>query len=225
MENPESQTPQEKKALDDSLKLAIREEVENEVQKRIKRQEWFYWSFLGLFVVFAGAFAYALWHVQLSELPKVVQQQLAEDEVIKAKDRIMEIKSSAETINQNLNDTSATVSNILTSISANQQTFTNRLNEIKQQDNVVLTGDLWKFFIVETMTNWTEERKIILNYDPVPQTVRIFLPGNSRDIRLDRSAYVEDNAIIFTNENTWQQISNQFRSRRLQVEYLRKSLH
>jgi glycyl-tRNA synthetase (class II) len=67
MENSENPNPQEKKSLDDSLKLAIREEIEKEVEKRIQKQEGFYWKFLALFGGFVAVFAYALWHVQLNE--------------------------------------------------------------------------------------------------------------------------------------------------------------
>ena len=173
MKNSESPTPPEKKALDDSLKLAIREEIEKEVEKRIQRQEGFYWKFLGLFGGFVAVFAYALWHVQVSELPGVVQKELATQAVTQAKDRIMEIKASAEAVNQNLNDASIAVRNALAFVNENQRVFTNRLNEIKQQDNVVLVDDLSKLFVIQTVTNLVDGNKIVLDYEPIPHTVRV----------------------------------------------------
>ena len=205
MGNSASPTPK-KKFLDDSQKLAIHEEIEKEVEKRIQRQEGFYWKFLALFGASAAAFAYALWHVQLSELPGVVQKELATQAVTQAKDRIIEIKSSAEAVNQNLNATAATVSNILVSVDANQQTFTNRLNEIKQRDNVATIDDLYKLFVQQTqiVTNLSL-RKIPLDYEPIPQTVSVailYLNGNrSQPIVLPYQdfGYLAGNIVTLTN--------------------------
>ena len=224
MENSENPTPPEKKALDDSLKLLIREEIENEVEKRIQKQEGFYWKFLTLFGGFVAVFAYALWHVQLSELPGVVQKELATEAVMQAKDKIMEIKSSAEAVNQNLNDTSAAVSNILVSVSANQQAFTNRLNEIKQQDNVVLSDDISKLFVIQTITNVNEldnnGLKISLDYEPIPQTVRIFYNETPQRFGLS-PGYFDGKTIVFTNKGL-RFTGGSIKS--LQIEYIRKSL-
>jgi len=173
MEKSEGSTPNA------STKLAIHEEVERQCEKRIKLQEWFYGRLIVLFIVLVGAFGVVLWKVQLSEVRKTVLNQLAEQEVIKAKDRIIAIKSEAEDANRNLNSVSISASNSLASISTQQQEFTNRLNQIKQQDNVVLVGDIQKLFIVETVTNLVDGNKIILKYEPIPQTVRIKVPTRS----------------------------------------------
>jgi hypothetical protein len=226
MENSENSTPPEKKALDDSLKLLIREEIENEVEKRIQKQEGFYWKFLALFGGFVAVFAYALWHVQLSELPGVVQKELATEAVIQAKDRIMEIKSSAEAVNQNLNDSAATVSNILESVSANQQAFTNRLNEIKQQDNVVLDGDLSKLFVVQTITNLVDGNKIVLDYEPIPETVRLTFLHAQLYYDLKFFGDVDGNKIVFNAEGMRNFSTLPTNAAyRLKILYVRKSLH
>jgi hypothetical protein len=226
MENSENPNPQEKKSLDDSLKLAIREEIEKEVEKRIQKQEGFYWKFLALFGGFVAVFAYALWHVQLNELPGVVQKELATQEVTKAKDRIMEIKSSVETANQNVNAASTMVSNILNSVTDNQQAFTNRLNEIKQQDNVVLSDDISKLFVVQTVTNLNEidaSRKISLDYEPIPQTFNIFMNEGRLQIGNWRIlGYIDKNTFIITNNTAHMTSAGGVKF--LQIEYVRKSL-
>jgi hypothetical protein len=222
MENSENPTPPEEKALDDSLKLAIREEIEREVEKRIQRQEGFYWKFLALFGGFVAVFAYALWHVQVSELPGVVQKELATQAVTQAKDRIMEIKASAEAVNQNLNVVSATVSNVLASVNVNQQTFTNRLNEIKQQDNVVLMGDLSKLFVIQTVTNLTDWNKIILDYEPIPHTLTFTFNKAQHPIDLNFYGHIEGRAFVL-NSNQVSSLSY-LATNDLKLEYIRKSL-
>jgi hypothetical protein len=222
MENSENPTPQEKKALDDSLKLFIREEIENEVEKRIQKQEGFYWKFLALFGGFVAVFAYALWHVQLNELPGVVQKELATQAVIQAKDKIMEIKSSVETENQNVNATASTVSNILNSLTDNQQAFTNRLNEIKQQDNVVLADDLQKLFVVQAVTNLIDGNKIILDFDPIADTITITYSTVQYNVRLDYFANIEGKTIVFKPQ--YAPSFSQETTNGLKVEYIRKSL-
>ena len=42
--------------------------IEAEVQKRIKRQEWFYWTFIALFVAFITIFSITFWHAELKEV-------------------------------------------------------------------------------------------------------------------------------------------------------------
>ena len=237
METPENPTPPEKKSLDDSLKLLVREEIEKEVEKRIQKQEGFYWKFLALFGGFVAVFAFALWHVQLNELPGVVQKELATQEVTKAKDRIMEIKSSVETANQNVNTAATAVSNILNSVSGNQQAFTNRLNEIKQQDNVVLNSDLEKLFVVQRVTNLVEGRKIILDYEPIPQTIHIVRRDSnfittSFQMWEPEGFWLEGNALVSANAPVLQSINAIITNTsplvqtqiQINVEYMRKSL-
>src|SRR2546429_348789 len=110
-----------KETLDDSIKLAIRDEVE----KRVEQRENLYWKFGGLFVALVVLFFAVLWKVSISEIRETVEKQLAENEVVKARDRIMAINSAAEDMNRNLTAISS-------SMNTNQQSFMERLNEIKQ---------------------------------------------------------------------------------------------
>jgi len=170
MEAPENQVAPEKKTLDDSFKLLVREEVEKEVEKRIARQEWFYWKFLGGFVIAAGLIAFAFWQVEISKIPAEVEKQLAEKEVINAKDRIMEIKSSVENANQSVNFAATAVSNAMFIVEGNCQAFTNRLNDLIKQDGILLNKDFSKFFVNQTITNFDGQR-FLLDYEPIPFTL------------------------------------------------------
>src|SRR5437867_10563680 len=119
-----------KDALNDTLKLAIRDEVENRVGERLK----IYWKF-GVFIVslvgaFIVAFSVAIWKVQVGEVRTQIAKALAEQKVTEAKDRILAIKTEAETAIQKVNTAVATVE-------ANEQNFLERVAQIKQQDNLV----------------------------------------------------------------------------------------
>jgi hypothetical protein len=198
--------------MTDETKLAIRDEVE----KRVEQRESLYWKFGGLFAVLVVLFFTILWRVSISEIRETVEKQLAENEVVKARDRIIAINSAAEDMNRNLIA-------ISTSMNTNQQFFMERLNQIKQQDNVVLVDDLQKMFIIQSMTNY-DGRKIVLDYEPIPHTVRIrFRIEPAYAIRIDSFARLEGSTIIFTNEalGAW---TNEFTSGAAQVEYVRKSI-
>lgn len=161
MENPKY-APAKEQPLNDSIQLAIRDEVE----KRVEQRENVYWKFGGLFVAVVVLFFAVLWKVSVSEIRETVEKQLAEKEVVKARDRISAIKSEAEQMSHSLNEISA-------SISTNQQWFVTRIGQIKQQDNVVLSDDLSKLFVIQTVTNLVDGNQIILDYDPIPHTVRV----------------------------------------------------
>ena len=199
----------------------------------------------------------------MSEMREAVEKQLAEKEVVKARDRIMAIKSASEDVNRNLNDISTSTStnyqlfmknfndftqqskeaaqamdkittmkstaedvsrnlnDLLALISTNRQLFMERLNQLRQQDKVLLADDLTNLFVFQTVTNLADGQKIVLDYDPIPQTIRIYFSNNRR--RLDLLGYLEGNTIVFTNKGMWQDATNQFRYQRLNVEYVRKS--
>ena len=207
--------------LTDSTKLAIRDEVE----KRVEQREAIYWKFGGLFVAVVILFFAVLWKVSVSEIREIVEKQLAEKEVVKAKDRIMAINSAAEDMNRNLTA-------ISTSMNTNQQSFIERLNQIKQQDNialkndVVLKDDFSKLFVIQTITNLNEidaSRKISLDYEPIPQTFNIFMNEGHQSIGNWKSlGYVDKNTFIITNSTAHMTAAGgvQF----LQIEYMRKSL-
>jgi hypothetical protein len=212
MKKSEDSNSQE--GLSDSIKLAIRDEVE----KRVEQRESLYWKFGGLFVAIVVLFFAVLWRVSLSEVRENVEKQLAETEVVKAKDRIIAINSSAEDMNRNLIAISS-------SMNSNQQQFIERLNQIKRQDNVVLAEDLPNFFVVQRITNLIDGRKIVLDYEPIPETVRI--PPCPFD--LSQLGYVDGKTIVLTNnsgDSYFQGIANpdNLKIGIFHVEYMKKSL-
>jgi hypothetical protein len=165
MENSEeSQESAQEVPLSSKTILAIRDEVE----KRVEQRENIYWKFGGLFVAVVIVFGAILWKVSLSEVREAVEKQMAEKEVIKARDKIITIEAEAEKAN-------GLVADIQKSMIANQMNFTNRLSEIKQQDSVLLDDDLSKMFMAEPVTNLVDGKKIVMKFDPIPQTVRVIL--------------------------------------------------
>ena len=197
-------------SLDDSVQLAIRDEVE----KRVEQREALYWKFGGLLAVVIALFFTFLWKVSVSEIRETVEKQLAEKEVVKARDRIMSINSAAEDVNRNL-------TSISSSMNTNQQQFLERLNQIKQQDDVLLTGDLSKLFIIQIVTNLVNG-KIILDYQPIPQTIKIIIHP-AYFFPLDLVGSLEGNTIVFSK--TGLGLTNQTPNGVIKVEYMRKSLH
>ena len=197
-------------SLDDSIQLAIRDEVE----KRVEQRENIYWKFGGLFVVVVALFFTFLWKVSVSEIRETVEKQLAEKEVVKARDRIMVINSAAEDMNRNL-------VRISSSMNTNQEQFMNRFSEIRQQDNVVLTEDLSKLFVVEKI-GATNFPKLSLGFEPIPQTLKIFLNGTAEFLNWDRVGFLDKKIFTFTNKNATNGLGN---DSYFKFEYVRKSLH
>ena len=212
MENSENSASKET-LLNDATKLAIRDEVE----ERVEHRETLYWKFGGLFVALIVLFFAVLWKVSISEVRETVEKQLAEKEVVKARDRIMAINSAAEDINLNLIAISS-------SMNTNQREFLERLNQIKKQDNVVLAEDISKLFVVETATNFYGGRKIVLNHEPIPQTVRLLVGENYILVPLDQTGgYFEGNTISFSTNCHFFEPQSAIKSMR--IEYVRKSPH
>ena len=203
-------SPSRETSLTDSTKLAIRDEVE----KRVEQREGIYWKFGGLFVAVVILFFAVLWKVSISEIRETVEKQLAEKEVVKAKDRIMAINSAAEEMNRNL----AVIS---TSMNTNQQLFMERLNQIKQQDDVVLKDDISKLFVVQTVTNLIDGNKIILDYEPIPHTIGWILQGQDVPYRitLDTFGHLEGKTIVVCSDGFSTRIT-----KGVKVEYIKKTL-
>ena len=198
-------------SLDDSIQLAIRDEVE----KRVEQREALYWKFGGLLAVVVALFFTFLWKVSVSEIRETVEKQLAEKEVVKARDRIMAINSAAEDMNHNL-------IGILSSMNTNQWQFMNRLNEIKQQDNVVLTEDLSKLFVVQTVTNLVDGKKIVLDYEPIPHTVGFTFQSGQFFYDVKQLGRLEGSTIVLNSAG----LSNfpDLATKGFAVVYVRKSL-
>ena len=204
-------------SLDDSIQLAIRDEVE----KRVEQRENIYWKFGGLFAGVVVLFFIILWRVSISEIRETVEKQLAEKEVVKARDRIMAINSAAEDMNHNL----IAISSLM---NTNQQQFLERLNQIKQQDNVLTVGDLSNLFISEKITNWANG-KLHLSFEPIPGTVKIYLSDNTVEelyIKNEKFAVFDGTTIVFTNESGGPYLTGYSAGTRasLRVQYVRKSL-
>ncbi len=209
-EDPASRNP----TLDDSMKLAIRDEVE----KRVEQRESLYWKFGGLFAVIVVLFFGILWKVSVSEIREIVEKQLAEKEVVKARDRIMVINSAAEDMNRN-------IIAIASSMNTNQQSFIDRLNQIKQQDNVVLVDDIHKLFIIQRVTNLVDGRKILLDYEPIPETVEFSPTSNTvQNLNPLQRFGTVDGAIIELNPNGLQRFQNPMHNGGMSIHYVRKSL-
>ena len=203
-------------SLDDSIQLAIRDEVE----KRVEQRDALYWKIGSLFVALVVLFFAVLWRVSVSEIRETVEKQLAEKEVVKARDRIMAINSAAEDMNHNLIAISS-------SMNTNQQHFMERLGQIKKQDNLVLMDDFSSFFVLQSVTNLINGQKIVMDYDAIPQTVRIVIgtPANWSIIYVN-GFYMEGNNIVVTNNAYLNTINSIITNSQypLSVEYVRKSL-
>lgn len=250
-----------KKSLDDTTKLAILETVETEVQKRIRRQEWYYWLILLISALSVYWYARTFWNTEMSEIPNVVRKQLeAEGALAIQKELTNDLanaqvltfklnsvfnstKLQADEINTNLNDLAkrvkSTADNIdaaLNQIPASINTnvivpFGNRLEQLKQQDNILLVDDLPKLFVRELVTNLVENNTIVLNYEPIPSTVKIYcynIPNSVfwRFYPLDQCGYCQRTSIVFTNLSPTftAQVINHIQTDGIVIEYLRKSL-
>ena len=194
------------------------ERIENEVEKRVEQREKFfeqreklYWIFGGVIMALIAGFV----GFKLAEIPKIVEEKLAVEKVIEAKDKIMAIKSAIEKTNLYVNSISE-------SMNTNQQWFMERLNQIKQQDNVVLVNDLSKLFVVQAVTNLVDGNKIILDCEPIPDTVRWTFPQAQLYYDVKMFGDLEDKMVTLNSEGK-RQIPN-LTTNGLKILYIRKSL-
>jgi hypothetical protein len=163
---------------------ALSDLIEAEVQKRIKRQEWFYWTFLGLFAAFVTIFSISFWHAELNEVASVVEKQLSEQGTIQAKKQISDILAYSVGLSNTLSDYNKTIDEqkstweMRWTANAMQIEFANtalnsRLDEIKQHDNVVLKSDLDNLYVSEIITNFNGSY-FELKYEPIPLTIMAY---------------------------------------------------
>jgi len=238
----------EPKFSKEEMELAIRKEVESrlnnppktlvdlvesEVQKRIRRQEWYYWTFLVLIVGFIAIYSVTLWHVQLAEIPVAVQKQLADESAISAKKEIMAILTYSQGASNSIANQSDSFGQVVYSARGqlNQNmggflqeynNFTNRLVELNHQDNIVTDGNFQKLFVSQKMTNF-DGKRIILDYEPIPHTIKLHDPRALFD-KIDDNFIVEGNVITLTNEY-FNDYTNDFKNGSAIIEYVRKSIH
>jgi hypothetical protein len=86
----------------------------------------------------------------------------------------------------------------------------------------VLVDDLQKMFVVQAVTNLVDGNKIILDYEPVPNSVKFTFNKAQYDIRLDFFGKLEGQTFTFKPEQVsgfTGLMTNEFK-----VEYVRKSI-
>jgi len=125
-------------SISDSIKLAIRDEVErrfdaptasfvklveDEVRQRIRRQEWFYWLILVVSALGVYWYARTFWNTEISDIPKIVHQQLETEGSLAAQNEITNILLNVEQKNSKLNE-------IFASAQAHASDMQNSLNAI-----------------------------------------------------------------------------------------------
>lgn len=261
--NPQSEIKESKppeKTLEDSISLAILEKVEAEVEKRIRKQEKWYWIIILVIVTAIAAFVITFWKVTI---PEAVDKALTSTSALSTQDKLTNILSSAletgakisvafnsvkaqaDDANRNLNQfivsaktTAEEVKSNLTAIPILIDTniytpLGARLEQLKQQDNILLVDDLPKMFVRELVTNLVEENSMVLSYEPIPSTVKIYAfvqnPGSgaiTRYFLLDNYGYCQGRSIYFTNKppTLVSQVLSHVQNGGVTVEYVRKSL-
>jgi hypothetical protein len=219
-ENPDSNNA----PTDDSVRLEIRDEVdkrfdnppasfirlvEDEVQRRIKRQEWFYARIIGLFFIAVAAFVFTFWHIELSEIPKAVQHSLESEGALAAQKQITNILAVVTDESVKLSQAGAYIRSQqadfvtnLESLKASSQyaanvlqsnlneipnsldtnllvPLRNRFAELKGQENILTINDLHDIFGHQTLIAPLKEQRIFLNDKPIPETVKISWASNT----------------------------------------------
>jgi hypothetical protein len=162
-------------ALHDKTKLAIRDEVERrfelppakllkiieeEVEIRVERRVKYYRTMLFIFGAFFSIVAAVFWERSEDNISKRIETELSAEPIIQAKRMI--IAASNDVFN-----TAQTVF----ATGADAEVFKSRLAAISQQDNVLLADDFASLYVTEFVTNYDGGR-ILLKYDPIPQTIR-----------------------------------------------------
>ncbi len=226
---PESENPK----LDDSIKLAIRDEVErrfehppdafskrveDEVKRRVADKEKWYRAYAIIASLALTSILFVWYHATLATVGEKVVEQLAEKRVTEARDRIMKLDTDVQ-------DRSLRVSNLTESVQANYTVFANRLAQIKQQDNIILMDDLPKVFVIETVTALVNGTTIVLEHDPIPQTVILSISSPLLPLPYWRGSRLEGRTIDFTNNlsvNPYS-LTNALTHHTLTVEYVRAS--
>lgn len=247
----------------DSPTASLVKFIEDEVRARIRRQEWYYWGILVVIAVLSSFAFVAFWKTELKEIPAEVNKQLAsagfeesqreltnyvanarisdlrinnlliatkvlaDDVNTNIENLLVVTKSNAETINSNL-------SQIPSSISTNVYVpFANRLEQLKNQDNILLADDLPKLFVRELVANLVDESSMVLSYEPIASTVKIYSyqnPGNNsfqRFYLLENIGYCQGRTIYLTNKPPAfvSQVVSHVQNGGVYIEYIRKSLH
>ncbi len=119
------------------------------------------------------------------------------------------------------------VSNLTQSVVEDQKSVSNRLAQLNQQDNVVLSEDLPKLFVIQMVTNLVDGNRIVLDFSPVTQTVKIRIAPTRFLAPLsdgNNIGYLNGRTIILTNQNVLNQMSRLTNNQQIaSVEYIRAS--
>ena len=254
----ESKLPE--KSLDDSISLAILEKVEAEVEKRIRKQEKWYWIIILVIVTAITAFVITFWKVTI---PDAVDKALTSASALSTQGKLTNILSSAQETsakisvafnsvkaqaddaNRSLGEFVGSTKAIAEEVKSNLTLIptlidTNiytplgaRLEQLKQQDNIVLIDDIQKLFVRELVTNLVDESSMVLSYEPIPSTVKIYAfvqnPGSgaiTRYFLLENYGYCQGRSVYFTNKppTLVSQVLSHVQNGGVNVEYVRKNL-
>jgi hypothetical protein len=105
------------------------------------------------------------------------------------------------------------------------QAYKNRYGTLSNSEYGV---DLAKLFVSQPVTNLFDGNRIILNYDPIPQTVKVIVNGPDRTVDL-RGYSLNGTTILFTNQPSINTINSLFKDSgpgwSLTVEYVKNSAH
>ena len=100
------------------------------------------------------------------------------------------------------------------------------LNQLKNQDDVIVSEDLPKLFVVQAVTNLVDGNKIVLDYDPIPGSIRfrMFNTPFLMDVGFNGFGSVLNNrSITLTNPVVAKQFIADAASNHVAVEYFRAS--
>lgn len=178
--------------------------IEGEVQKRIKRQEWFYGILFAGFVTSVLVIGVVWWHSQVNDIPQAIQKELAEQGVTETKRQIAailefsiaasnELSNAKTTANLRAQDMASELNRDVKMSHDLAGVFTNRLNEIRKQDNVILDSDFEKYFITENITNFNGTN-LSLQYEPVEASIQIsiFASPDHKNFQVGLNKTMED---------------------------------
>ena len=235
--------------------------VETEVDKRLQIRVNHYKLLIGVSVTFltlliavvGGALTFYGFQIK-KNIDEYVDSQLSEKGINEALSRATNTEFKIEGMRKYSEDTSNYLDGIrkgydgnamnmtrdlmnkMTSFDTNEWAFEKRFSQITQLDNVVLDGDIQKFFVVQMVTNWSNGNKIYLDYDPIPTSVRVTVTVPSTSINQDFGQggfYLEGKTLLTTNESMINNINQIFANKanlplnhfHLNIEYIRRSLH
>jgi hypothetical protein len=240
--------------------------IEDEVRQRIRRQEWFYWLILATVILFSSIGVSLFWNKEFKEIPAEVNRQLAlagleesrkelTNYVANAQFADAKIKNFLVAAQVHADDVQTNLESLLGSAKLNAENinsnllqipssvrtniyipFASRLEHLKSQDNILLVDDFSKMFIREVVTNLIDENSLVLSYEPIPSTIKLYSniaplgqgPGGAaRFYMFEYFGYCQGRTLYLTNKppQLISQVLDHVQKEGIVVEYVRKSLH